>query len=380
MKYFIIAGEASGDLHGAQLIAALKQCDPDAQIRFYGGDQMEAAAGTAPLTHYRDMAYMGFIEVAKHLPTILGFLAAARRAIDEWQPDAVVLIDYPSFNLKVAKHARNAGRRVFYFISPKVWAWKQWRVKDIKRYVNHMYSILPFEVEFYRTHHYEVDYVGNPTVTEIAHALGSMPAREDFLAEHGLDAGRPLIALVPGSRVKEIRDNLPSMLAAASRHPHCQLAVAGAPNIDHSLYAGLLQEAGVSCPVVSGATWALVRHAQAAVVTSGTATLETALLGTPQVACYRMNGSKWVYRFYSHLIHGKYVTLPNLIADEPVIPELLMHHCTPHSIDSHLAPLLDEHSPERKAMLAGYERMRARLGTDDCAAVAARSIVSLCTA
>ena len=379
MKYFIIAGEASGDLHGAQLIAALKQCDPDAQIRFFGGDQMANAAGTTPLTHYRDMAYMGFIEVAKHLPTILGFLGTARHAIDEWQPDAVVLIDYPSFNLKVAKHAHNTGHRVFYFISPKVWAWKQWRVKDIKRYVDRMYSILPFEVEFYRSHDYEVDYVGNPTVTEIAHALPTLPPREAFCAEQGLDATRPLIALVPGSRVKEIRDNLPSMLAAASRHPHCQPAIAGAPTIDDSLYAGLIHEAGVSCPVVKGATWALVRHAQAAVVTSGTATLETALLGTPQVACYRMNGSKWVYRFYSHLIHGKYVTLPNLIADEPVIPELLMYHCTPDSIDSHLTPLLDESSAERNAMLAGYARMRDRLGTNDCAATAARSIVSRCT-
>ena len=370
MKYFIIAGEASGDLHGAQLIAALKQCDPDAQIRFYGGDQMEAAAGTAPLTHYRDMAYMGFIEVAKHLPTILGFLGAARRAIDEWQPDAVVLIDYPSFNLKVAKHARNAGRRVFYFISPKVWAWKQWRVKDIKRYVNHMYSILPFEVEFYRTHHYEVDYVGNPTVQEVAQASKNFPDFAQFIEEFGL-ADKPIIALVPGSRVREIRDNLPLMLEAAARHPEYQAVIAGAPSIDDSLYRDVMGNQAV--PVLRDATYPLVHHARAAIVTSGTATLETALLGTPQVACYRFNGSKLSYNFYRRLLTGKYVTLPNLIVDEPVIPELLMHLCTVDSIDSHLSQLLAD-SAERTTMLGGYQRLAERLGTDVCTETAARLI------
>ena len=378
MNYFIIAGEASGDIHGSALIEALKRQDPRAQFNFLGGDLMSRSAGHEPLIHYRDMAFMGFIEVIKHLGSILGFMRRAKQAMTSSRPDALILIDYPSFNLKMAKWARGQGIPVFYFISPKVWAWKEYRIKDIKRYVTRMYSILPFETEFYRKHDYEVEYVGNPTVKEIASALDQMRPASEFCVDNGIDAGRPIIAIVPGSRKKEIRDNLPTMLAAARRHSHCQAVIAGAPSIDDELYKEVMGDNNV--PVLRNLTFELVHHARVAIVTSGTATLETALLGTPQVACYRMNGSKWVYRFYSHLIHGKYVTLPNLIADEPVIPELLMHHCTPHSIDSHLAPLLDEHSPERKAMLAGYERMRARLGTDDCAAVAARSIVSLCTA
>ena len=216
MKYFLIAGEASGDLHGSHLIEAIARCDSEAQFRFLGGDLMQRAAGVAPIIHYRDMAYMGFVEVAKHLPTILGFMRTARQAIDQWRPDHVVLIDYPSFNLKIARHAHERGIAVHYFISPKVWVWKQWRVKDIKRSVDHMYCILPFEPEWYARHDYRATYVGNPTVQEIGQAIQSMPTREQFCAEHGLDPSRPIIALVPGSRVKEIRDNLPSMLQAAT--------------------------------------------------------------------------------------------------------------------------------------------------------------------
>ena len=370
MKYFLIAGEASGDLHASHLIESLKQLDPEAQFRFLGGDMMSAQAGTQPIIHYRDMAYMGFADVVRHLGKILGFLGTARRSIDEWQPAAVILVDYPSFNLKVAKYAHNLGIPVHYFISPKVWVWKEWRVKDIRRYVNHMYCILPFEPDWYRERDYKATYVGNPTVQEVAQASKDFPDFAQFIEEFGLP-NKPIIALVPGSRVREIGDNLPLMLEAAARHPEYQAVIAGAPSIDDSLYRDVMGNQAV--PVLRDATYPLVHLARAAIVTSGTATLETALLGTPQVACYRFNGSKLSYNFYRRLLTGKYVTLPNLIVDEPVIPELLMHLCTVDSIDSHLSQLLAD-SDERATMLGGYQRLAERLGTDVCTETASRLI------
>jgi lipid-A-disaccharide synthase len=372
MKFFLIAGEASGDLHASHLIASLKQLDPQAEFRFLGGDLMAEQAGVQPIIHYRDMAYMGFMDVVKHLGKILGFLGTARRAIDEWRPDGVVLVDYPSFNLKVAKYAHNLGIPVHYFISPKVWVWKEWRVKDIRRYVDHMYCILPFEPDWYRERGYTAAYVGNPTVQEVAQASENFPDFAHFIEQNGLP-DRPIIALVPGSRVREIRDNLPLMLEAAARHPEYQAVIAGAPGIEDSLYREVLADKTV--PVLRDATYPLVHHARVALVTSGTATLETALLGTPQVACYRFNGSKWSYNFYRRLLSGKYVTLPNLITDEPVIPELLMHLCTVDSIDSHLTQLLGD-TPERTAQLDGYRRLADRLGTNVCTVTAAHLIVN----
>ena len=370
MKYFIIAGEASGDLHASHLMASLKQEDVQAEFRFLGGDLMAEQAGCQPIIHFRDMAYMGFMDVVKHLGKILGFLGTARRAIDEWQPDALILVDYPSFNLKVAKYAHNLGIPVHYFISPKVWVWKEWRVKDIRRYVDHMYCILPFEPDWYRERGYQATYVGNPTVQEVAQASKEFPEFASFIAQYGL-ADRPIIALVPGSRVREIRDNLPLMIEAAARHPEFQAVIAGAPSIDDSLYREVMGDKVV--PVLRDATYPLVHHARVALVTSGTATLETALLGTPQVACYRFNGSKWTYNFYKKILKVKYVTLPNLITDDLVIPELLMHMCTLDSIDSHLTQLLGDTS-ERQTMLDGYARLAERLGTEVCTATAARLI------
>ncbi len=370
MKYFLIAGEASGDLHASHLIESIKQLDCQAEFRFLGGDLMSNQAGVLPIIHYKDMAYMGFADVLRHLGKILGFLGTARRAIDEWQPDALILVDYPSFNLKVAKYAHNLGIPVHYFISPKVWVWKEWRVKDIRRYVDHMYCILPFEPDWYLERGYKATYVGNPTVQEVAQASKNFPDFSHFIDRYDLP-DRPIIALVPGSRVREIRDNLPLMLDAASRHPEYQTVIAGAPNIDDSLYRNVL--AGKSVPVLRDATYPLVHHARAALVTSGTATLETALLDTPQVACYRFNGSKWSYNFYRRLLTGKYVTLPNLITDEAIIPELLMHLCTVDSIDQHLTDLLDD-TPTRSNMLDGYSRLKKRLGTAVCTTTAARMI------
>lgn len=372
MRYFIIAGEASGDIHGSALIASLKEQDNDAQIEFLGGDLMAQNAGHEPLIHYRDMAFMGFIEVLKHLGSILGFMKKAKEAIASKRPDALILIDYPSFNLKMAKWAKQHGIPVFYFISPKVWAWKEWRVKDIKRYVDRMFSILPFETEFYRKHDYEVEYVGNPTVKEINNAVGTMRNATQFCADNGLDPSKPIIALLPGSRMKEIRDNLPTMIAAAKLHNSCQTVIAGAPSIEDDAYSLAIK--GKRIPVLRDQTFELVRHSRVALVTSGTATLETALLGTPQVACYRMNGSKLVYSFYRKLIKGNYVTLPNLIADAPIIPELLLHNCNVESVDDHLTQLLNE-SDERKAMIEGYERIAKTLTTKDCTQITAQRII-----
>ncbi len=347
----------------------IRKCDSEAQFHFLGGDLMAAAAGIAPIIHYRDMAYMGFVEVAKHLPAIMGFLRTAKSDIDAWRPDHVVLIDYPSFNLKVARHAHERGIAVHYFISPKVWVWKSWRVKDIRRYVDRMYCILPFEPDWYAQHDYQATYVGNPTMQEIHEALPSMPRREDFCAEHGLDKSRHIIALIPGSRVKEIRDNLPTMLQAAKRHPDCQLAIAAAPNIDTQLYNHLAP----AVPQVAGATWQLMLHARVALVTSGTATLETAMVGTPQVACYRMNGKKLTYEVCRRLLKTQYVTLPNLIAGSPIIPELMVHHCDVDNVERHLTALLND-TPERQAQIDGYRLIANRLGTSYCTQTAARLI------
>lgn len=373
MKYLIIAGEASGDLHGAELIKAISHHDPDAQYRFMGGDMMANAARTKPMVHYRDMAHMGFIDVARHLGPILGFMRTAKDTVTQWQPDAVILIDYPSFNLKVARHAHRLGVPTFYFISPKVWVWKQWRVKAIKRDIDRMCCILPFEPEFYSKHNYTATYVGNPTVAEITRAKLSMPSLDDFCQNLQLDSSKPIIALLPGSRIKEIRDNLPSMLEAAHRHSDCQIAMAAAPGIDRNFYNNIPGMQDVK--IVENDTWTLVRHSRVAIVTSGTATLETAILGTPQVACYRMGGNKWLYRFYRKLLKGKYVTLPNLIANSPIIPELLIHHCTPDNINAHLTSLLME-SPERRQQLQGYKQIIDILGTNNCAQTTAQIITS----
>lgn len=372
MRYFIIAGEASGDIHGSALIKSLKEQDSEAQVEFLGGDLMARSAGHEPLIHYRDMAFMGFIEVIKHLGSILGFMKKAKIAMTSNRPDALILIDYPSFNLKMAKWAKQQEIPVFYFISPKVWAWKEWRVKDIKKYVDRMFSILPFETNFYRKHNYEVEYVGNPTVKEINSALATMRGATQFREDNGLDPNKLIIALLPGSRIKEIRDNLPTMIAAAKLHNSCQTVIAGAPSIDDEIYSLAIK--GKKIHVLRDQTFELAHHAKVALVTSGTATLETALLGTPQVACYRMNGSKLLYTFYRKLIKGKYVTLPNLIANEPIIPELLLHNCNVESVDDQLTQLLSD-TDERKSMIEGYDKIAQLLTTKDCAQITAQRII-----
>lgn len=355
----IIAGEASGDLHAANVIKSLRKIDASADIRFFGGDLMAKEAGRDPDLHYDQMNVMGFSEVLRKLPVILRNLRQAKALLREFRPDALILVDYPGFNLKLAKFAHKLHVPVHYFISPKVWAWKEWRVKKIKKYVDRLYSILPFEVGFYKKHHYDVTYVGNPSVQEIAYSLGHIPPKKHFMERQGLDDPRPIIALLPGSRRGEIRNNLPLMIATAKRFPEFQYVVGAAPAVGEKFYREVAQDPGLK--VTFGSTHTLLKYSQAAVVTSGTATLETALIGTPQVVVYRANGVKLSYRIMEKLLKVKYVSLPNLIVGNSVVPELLVHNCTVESITRELSPILQP-SPRREWQIAGYRTMQRKLG------------------
>lgn len=360
MKYMLVAGEASGDLHASNVIESIKKLDTEADFRFIGGDMMAKAARKSPDIHYDSLNVMGFSEVIRKLPEILKNLKAAKQIVKAFKPDVLILVDYPGFNLKLAKFAHNLGIRVDYFISPKIWAWKEWRVKDIKKYVDNMYSILPFEESYYSGHGYKVKYVGNPSVQEIDYALGHLPPKKHFMERQGLpDLEKPIIALLPGSRKGEIRNNLPIMIEAAKKFPDYQIVVAAAPAIPEKFYREIAQDPGLQ--VVFGATPVLLKYSVAALVTSGTATLETALIGTPQVVCYRANGVKLSYKIMEKLLKVKYVSLPNLIVNNAIVPEMLVHNCTVEKVARELSPLL-HHSPKREWQINGYRNMRRRLG------------------
>ena len=371
MKFMLIAGEASGDLHAAHLIKALKAQAPDASFVFLGGDLMAEAAATPPVVHYRQMAFMGFSEVLRNLSTVRKNLATARATLEAERPDALILVDYPSFNLKVAATARRLDIPVYYYISPKIWAWKSWRLKTIAKLVRKVLCILPFEPQWFQSRGYnEAEYVGNPSVEEIDYALAHACARVQLFNELRLRE-RPLLLLMPGSRQGEIRCNLPVMSEAARRFPGYNIAVAGAPGIDDSCYARFTR-----FQVVRGHTFDLLRYAHAALVTSGTATLETALAGVPQVVIYRSNGSKMAYKIMEKILKVKYVSLPNLILDADAVPELLLHRCTPDTIAEALSQLTPQNSPRRQAQLESYHRMREILTTREAAPTAAVTIIN----
>lgn len=372
MKYYLIAGEASGDLHASNLMRALQQEDASAEFRFFGGDLMASCGGTL-VKHYRDMAYMGFIPVLMNLDKILANMRLCKQDIAAFRPDVVILIDYPGFNLKIAKYVKRrlGGIPVYYYISPKIWAWKEWRVKSIRRYVDRLYSILPFEVSFYAKHDYTVEYVGNPTVDELAVRPYADESFEDFTAECGLGK-KPIIALLAGSRVAEINHNLPLMIEAAKTFHDYQLVIAGAPGISPDQYAPYLQDRSVN--VVWGKTYRLLQQSRAALVTSGTATLETALLRVPQVVCYRLGGGKLFYKTFEKILKVPYVSLVNLIADSPVVCELLGYQATPENLRRELTSLFEENI--RKKMLEGYDLVAERLGAPGAPKNAARSMVA----
>lgn len=359
MKYYLIAGEASGDLHASNLMAELKKQDPEAQFRFLGGDLMQAVGGTL-VHHYREMAFMGIIPVVLHLKTILGYLQSCKEDIRRYAPDVVILVDYPGFNLKIARYVKTRLRRpVYYYISPKIWAWKQYRIRDFRRYVDRMFCILPFETEFFRRLDYAVDYVGNPSVDSVARFRESArPAGAAFRQAAGLSEA-PILALLAGSRRQEIKDNLPVMLQAASGFEGYQLVVAGAPGIDPSYYEQYTK--GHPAKIVFGQTYALLEHSHAALVTSGTATLETALFRVPQVVCYYVKAGRIASFIFRHFFHTKYISLVNLIAGREVVQELFGARFSQEQIRRELDRILNQPS-YREAMLAGYEEIIHTLG------------------
>lgn len=375
MKYYIIAGEASGDLHASRLIRSLREVDIEADVRGFGGDLM-AAEGATIVRHYRDMAYMGFVPVLLHLPHIAHNMALCRDDIAAWQPHAVILVDYPGFNLSIAKYVhRKLQIPVFYYISPKIWAWKEWRIKAIKRDVDHMLSILPFEKDFYEgKHSYPIHYVGNPTADEVnAFRRNYRETRAAFCRRHGI-ADAPIIALLAGSRRQEIKDNLPAMIAAASRFDGYTPAVAGAPSIEKAYYERFLN--GTKAALVDNDTYSLLAHADAALVTSGTATLETALFDVPQVVCYETPIPRIIAFLRRHILTVKYISLVNLIADKEVVSELVADTFCEDNIATELAAVLPG-GVKRTTMLHGYNKVRCRLGNDSAPDNAARTIFQL---
>lgn len=360
MKYYLIAGEASGDLHASNLMQSLCELDKDADFRFFGGDLMQTAGGTL-VRHYRDMAFMGIMPVVMNARTILRNLAFCKKDIAAYRPDAVILVDYPGFNLKIAKYVKTKlGIPVYYYISPKVWAWKKYRVKSFRKYVDEMLCILPFEVEFFRENRYEVHYVGNPTVDAIAQRDHKDETFAEFIAVNGLE-NKPMIALLAGSRKQEIASNLPSMLEAMREYSEgYQLIVAGAPGIDPAFYDSFI---GTFPPakVLFNQTYRILAQSDAALVTSGTATLETALLNVPQVVCYKTPTPKLTYWVFKHILHTPYISLVNLICGREVVNELFARFFTVDNIRKELKQILHVKS-YRQNMLDNYEEMRQILG------------------
>lgn len=372
MKYFIIAGEASGDLHASNLMAALKEQDSQTEFCFLGGDLM-AAQGGKMIRHYRDMAFMGFVPVLLHARTILQNIKDCKQAILNFQPDALILVDYPSFNLKMAQFVKENLKNVpvFYYISPKLWAWKEYRLKSIKKYVDKVYSILPFEVDWYKQRDYTVDYVGNPCVDAVANRQHKDEPRESFLQRNDLP-DRPILALLAGSRVQEIKSSLPKMLEAASAYPDYQVVIAGAPSIDKSLYESYLKD--YSAKIVFGETYELLQQSELAVVTSGTATLETALLRVPQVVVYMISGGWIFHQILNLFIRVENVSLVNLIANKRLVSELLIEDFTVENLKKEISRLLQKEY--RDEVLAGYDQLIETLGDEPVSQKTARLILT----
>lgn len=370
MRFFLIAGEASGDLHGSHLMQALLSLCPEAEFRYYGGDKMQAVGGTL-LCHYKELAYMGFVQVALHLRTILRGMARCKQQIDEWHPDAVILIDYPGFNLKIARYVKEHKIcPVFYYISPKIWAWKEHRIHNIRRDVDHLFSILPFEIPFFEgKHHYPITYVGNPTLDEVA----------AYQKQHGNpQPDGQTIALLPGSRRQEIADNLSRMLQAATPFSHYRVVIAMAPAIEEDFYHSIISRTDIDSQrvsLVTNKTYHLLSHATLALVTSGTATLETALFGVPQVVCYYMRAGWFVSRVRPYFLKVPFISLVNLIAEREVVPELVASDMNVNTLTQHIKALLPTNAEARIAQLRGYEDIKHRLGQPGAPLNAAQGIM-----
>lgn len=362
MRYYIIAGEASGDLHGSNLIKAIRRKDSQADIRCWGGDKMQAAGATL-IKHYRDLAFMGFVEVLMHLRTIIRNIDFCKKDILAYKPDVLVLIDYPGFNMRIAEWAKRQGIKIVYYISPQVWAWKENRVHKLKRDVDKMLVILPFEVGFYKKWNYEVDYVGHPLIQVVEEEQKTPPIKL---------ADKPIIALLPGSRAQEINVKLPIMLQAVKHFPDYQFIVAQAPSLPDATYTNIIGNQNVL--LAKGQTYNLLKQATAALVTSGTATLETALFGVPEVVCYK--GNPISYQLAKRLIKVKYISLVNLIMDKPVITELIQADLNEAMLKQELDKLL--HNPKHISKLKeDYKQLWHLLGDKNASENAADAILEL---
>ncbi|NMA74888.1 MAG: lipid-A-disaccharide synthase [Bacteroidales bacterium] len=380
MKYYLIVGEASGDLHASHLMNSLKQKDSQAEFRFFGGDYMKSVGGTL-VKHYKELAYMGIGPVLLNLRTILSNMKLCKQDIVQWNPDVVILVDYPGFNLSIAKYVKKkTSIPVYYYISPKIWAWKEYRIKNIKRDVDELFSILPFEVDFYeKKHNYPIHYIGNPTVDEVAQfKKGYSESIDAFRIRNGINNDKPFIALLAGSRKQEIKDNLPSMIEAASVYSDYQLVLAGAPGIDSSYYDKYISKDD-RVILVFDDTYPLLYHAKAALVTSGTATLETALFSVPQVVCYYTPLAPFISFLKKIVLSVKYISLVNLILDREVVKELVAGSFSVHNIQKELHNLLYD-STYRDEMISYYQNVFERLGEPGAPEHAAEKMVELLNA
>ena len=376
MKYYLIVGEAPGDLHASNLMRALKQEDSEAEFRFFGGDLMKAVGGTR-VKHYKELAYMGFVPVLLHLRTIFRNMKECKLDIVRWAPDVVILVDYPGFNLKIAEFLKKCTQiPVYYYISPKIWAWKEYRIKNIKRDVDELFSILPFEIDFFAGHQYPIHYVGNPCVDAVdAYRREYKEEFKQFAADNNL-SDKPVIALLAGSRKQEIKDNLPMMLEAAAPFAEdYQLVLAGAPGMDPGYYTDYISQ-GVPVKIIFGQTYRLLQQAQAALVTSGTATLETALFRVPQVVCYYTPVGKFVAFLRRHILKVNYISLVNLVANKEVVRELVADTMTVRNVRLELEALL-YNKVYRNKMLEEYDRIIRILGPAGASEEAARQMVTL---
>ena len=376
MKYYLIVGEASGDLHASNLMRALKELDAEASFRFFGGDLMSEVGGTR-VKHYKELAYMGFIPVLLHLRTIFKNMDFCKKDIVDWNPDVVILVDYPGFNLKIAEYIKkHTDIPIYYYISPKIWAWKEYRIKNIKRDVDELFSILPFEVDFFKGHHYPIHYVGNPCVDAVdAYQKNHAESFGEFVASNSL-SDKPIIALLAGSRKQEIKDNLPMMLEAAIPFvDKYQLVLAGAPGIDPAYYQQYIGSA-VLVKIIFGQTYRLLQQAKAALVTSGTATLETTLFRVPQTVCYYTPVGKLISFLRRHILKVKYISLVNLVANKEVVRELVADTMTVANVRSELNALLNDET-YRGQMLKEYDRMIKILGPAGASHQAASKMIEL---
>ena len=376
MKYYLIVGEASGDLHASNLMRALREQDAEVDFRFFGGDLMSAVGGTR-VKHYKELAYMGFIPVLLHLRTIFENMDKCKKDIVQWKPDVVILVDYPGFNLKIAEFVKkHTDIPVYYYISPKIWAWKEYRIKNIKRDVDELFSILPFEIEFFEGHQYPIHYVGNPCVDAVdAFKKNQNETLSEFVSANQLEE-KPIIALLAGSRKQEIKDNLPDMLEAVKPFAgEYQFVLAGAPGIDPDYYQNYIRK-DVPLKIVFGQTYRLLLQASVALVTSGTATLETGLFRVPQVVCYHTPIGKVISFLRKHILKVKYISLVNLVAGKEVVRELVADTMTVANIHAEVDALLNDKA-YRQSMLDNYDEMIRILGPAGASRQAASKMIEL---